>query len=184
MPPMDRLAVPAPVRSGLGWLVAAAALVVVLAGLGLFAGIVSLLAFAALAAVIARRLQLILLARGMRPWLALTVTVGVIVVVLVVLFGAAALSVIVVVVQLSDNAARIGSTAAEAATRLGDLAGIAPGSMPSVDTGAVLSAARQLLASVLSSVTSLAMAVLIVTYLLHRRRSPAGADAPCDLGRA
>jgi len=147
-------------------LVVGAAVVLVLAGLEHFAALVVLVAFSALIAVLSRRLQLAMLRRGLRPWLALTLTVTTIVVLLVVLFGAAVASVAVVVTHLADDAARISDALGRASDAVGSIAGASPGSMPTVDSGAVLGAAKSLLASLTSSITSLAMAVLIVTYLL------------------
>ena len=86
-------------------LVVGAAVVVAGAGLEHFAGLVVLVAFSALIAILARRLQLSLLGRGAPPWLALTVTVVAIVAMLAVLFGAAVASVAVVVTRLADDAA-------------------------------------------------------------------------------
>jgi predicted PurR-regulated permease PerM len=153
-------------RSPYPALLAAAAVVVVLAGAEHFAGLTVLVAFSALIAILARRLQLTLLGRGAPPWVALTVTVVAIVAMLAVLFGAAVASVAVVVTKLADDAARISATIADLLGQVEAVAGTAPGSLPGIDPGALLGAAKSLLASVSGSVTTLAMSVLIVTYLL------------------
>ena len=147
-------------------LVVGAAVVVAGAGLEHFAGLVVLVAFSALIAILARRLQLSLLSRGAPPWLALTVTVVAIVAMLAVLFGAAVASVAVVVTRLVDDAARISATIDDLLGQFEAVSGSASGSLPGFDPGALLGAAKSLLASVSGSVTTLAMTVLIVTYLL------------------
>ena len=147
-------------------LVVAAAGLVVLAGIEHFASLVVLIAFSALVAILSRRLQLALLRRGLPAWFALTITVGAFVVVLVALFGAAAAAMVVVAVQVSDDAGRIAAGASDVLDRLGSLTGTPSGRLPSIDASAVASTAKGLLSSLASTVTSLAMAVLIVTYLL------------------
>lgn len=147
-------------------LVAGAAVAVLALGIEHFAELVVLVAFSALIAVLARRLQLALLGRGAAPWLALTLTVVTIVALLVILLGSAIASVAVVVVRLADNGDRLAGAIADALDRAEELAGVPVNSVPAVDAGALLGAARSMLASVTGTVTTLAMAVLIVTYLL------------------
>lgn len=147
-------------------LVVGAATVVLLLGVEHFSGLVVLVAFSGLIAVLARHLQLALLRRGARPWLALIVTVATIVGVLAVLVGALVGSVAVVVARLSDDAAQIIAAAKDALGSLSSVTGSSVDSLPSVDPAALLGAARGLLSSVTGSVTWIAMSVLVVIYLL------------------
>lgn len=164
-------------------LLAGAAAVVILAGVEHFASLVVLVAFSGLIAVLSRRLQVALLRRGARPWLALAVTVATIVALLVVLFGAAVASVAVVATRLADDAARIAKAIGDALDQVGAVTGNDPGSLPGVDPAALLGAAKGLLSSVSGTVSQLAFAVLIVTYLLldaDRLRERMGRAVPPD----
>lgn len=147
-------------------LVVAAATVLVLLGVEHFSGLVVLVAFSGLIAVLARHLQLVLLRRGMRPALALVATVATIVGSLAVLVGALLASVAVVVARLSDDAAKIIDWARQALDSVSAITGSSADSLPTVDPAMLLGAARGLLSSVTGSATWIAMSVLVVTYLL------------------
>ncbi len=147
-------------------LVVAAAAVVVLLGVEHFASLAVTVAFSALVAILCRRLQLALLGRGLAGWLALTITLGAFVVVLIALFVAAVGAAAVVAVQVSDDADQIAARISDALDQLDSLIGTPSGTVPSIDASALASAAKGLLGSLASTVTSLAMSVLIVAYLL------------------
>jgi len=123
-------------------------------------------AFAALGAVICRRLQLELLRRGLRPWLALTITVTGFVLVIGSLAAAFVASIIALVVEIGRDTEVLTAKLAELAETFGIATGLPPGSVPQVPVGDLLSGARSLLGMVSPAVTGLLMAILIVTYLL------------------
>jgi predicted PurR-regulated permease PerM len=164
---MDRLP---DVRSGsrplLAPLVAFAAIAIVLAYAEAVHGFLATILFSALAAVLCRWLQLALLRRGVGRTLALTITVLVYVLVLAVLAIAAIASVFAVVSGLSDQSANLRQQLQDLAAAFAAATGLPPTSVPAIDTDALISAGRQLFSTLAPAVTSLAMSVLIVTYLL------------------
>ncbi|HEY4753143.1 MAG TPA: AI-2E family transporter, partial [Candidatus Limnocylindrales bacterium] len=168
-------------------LVVSAAAVIVAVGIEHFASLVVLVAFSALIAVLSRRLQLALLRRRLPSWLALTVTLGVIIVLLVVLFGSAVLAMGVVVAHLSADEAKIASGVQDVVHGLEGIVGVASGTLPTLDPAAMLSSAKDLLASITGTITTLAMSVLIVTYLLidagRLRGRMLGATSPESVAR-
>jgi predicted PurR-regulated permease PerM len=143
-----------------------AGIVVLLAGLQAAQGLVATVAFASLAAVICRRLQLALLRRGLRPWLALAMTVVGFVLVIGSLAAAFVASIIALVAEIGKDTDALAARLAELAQTFGIATGLPPESVPQVPVGDLLSGARSLLGFVLPAVTGLLMAVLIVTYLL------------------
>jgi predicted PurR-regulated permease PerM len=157
---------PATIRRLLPSVVVLAGIVVLLAGLQAAQGIVATVAFAALAAVICRRLQLALLRRGLRPWLAVSITVGAFVLVIGSLAAAFAASIIALVVEIGKDTDVLSAQFAELAAAFGLATGLPPESVPQLSVSDLLAGARSLLAMVSPAITGLLMAVLIVTYLL------------------
>jgi len=153
-------------RSPLVPLVMVAAIAVVLAYAEAVHGLLATLAFSGLAAILSRALQLWLHGRGMGRGLSVTLTVVAYVLVLGLLAAAAVASVLAIAVQLSGDAGRLSADLENVAGTFAAATGLPPGSVPSIDTGAVIAGVRQLLATVGPAVTSLGMSVLIVTYLL------------------
>ncbi len=143
-----------------------AGIVLLLAGMQAAQGLVATVAFAALAAVICRRLQLALLGRGLRPWLALSITVAGFVLVIGSLAAAFVASIIALVVEIRRDTDALTAKLAELAETFGIATGLPPESVPQVPVGDLLTGARSLLGLVSPAVTGLLMAVLIVTYLL------------------
>src|SRR5215218_2462879 len=176
-------------RSPLVPLVMVAAIAVVLAYAEAVHGLLATLAFSGLAAILSRALQLWLHGRGMGRGLSVTLTVVAYVLVLGLLAAAAVASVLAIAVQLSGDAGRLSADLENVAGTFAAATGLPPGSVPSIDTGAVIAGVRQLLATVGPAVTSLGMSVLIVTYLLldadnlrarMLRHTPAGTVARYD----
>jgi predicted PurR-regulated permease PerM len=144
-----------------------AGIVILLAGVSAAQGLAATVLFGALAAVICRRLQLALRRRGLGGGLALTVTVVAFVLVIGSLAAAFAASIIAMVVELSGESDALADQLRALAESFGAATGLPPTSVPAVDVGALLAAARSLLGMVAPAVTGLLMAVLIVTYLLY-----------------
>jgi len=143
-----------------------AGIVVLLAGLQAAQGLFATVAFAALAAVVCRRLQLVLLRLGLRPWLALAITVVGFVLVIGSLAAAFVASIIALVVEIGKDTDVLAARFAELAATFGIATGLPPESVPQVPVADLLAGARSLLGFVSPAVTGLLMAVLIVTYLL------------------
>jgi predicted PurR-regulated permease PerM len=143
-----------------------AGIVVVLAGLHAAQGLFATVAFGALAAVICRRLQLGLRGRGLGRGASLAITVVAFVIVIGLLFAAFVASIVALVVELGKESETLAGELRALAEQFGIVVGLPPDSVPPIDVGQLLSAARSLLASVTPAVTGLFMAVLIVTYLL------------------
>jgi predicted PurR-regulated permease PerM len=166
-----------------------AAVAVGLAYVQALQALVATMTFSALAAILSRAFQRWLLGRGVGPRLALTLTVTAFVVILALLGAAAVASMIAIGVQLASESDSLRDELAAASDAFAVATGLPTGSVPSVDTDAVIAAARQLLATVGPTVTSLFMSVLIVTYLLldadrlrarMLRHTPAGTVARYD----
>ena len=143
-----------------------AGIVLVLAGVYVAQGLVATVAFGALAAVICRRIQLGLQRRGMGRGLSAALTVAAFVLVIGLLAAAGVASIIALVVEIGRESETLAEQLRALADSFGLVAGLPPASVPEVDVGALLAGARSLLGTIAPAVTGLAMAVLIVTYLL------------------
>jgi AI-2 transport protein TqsA len=141
---------------------------IVLAAIGIaLAGTLSVLvAFSGLAAIVCRRAQLWFLRRGLPPWAALTVTVGAFGIILIVVVLAAVASAAAVAVQLAGERDQLSTWLDQLRDLWASTTGVPAGDLPGVDASAVISFARSLATPLVPIVTTLAMAVLIVTYLL------------------
>lgn len=151
-----------------------AGIVVLLAAVEAAHGFVATVLFGILAAIICRRLQLALLGRGVRPWIALTVTVLAFVVVIGLLAAAFVASIIALIVEIGRDTDKLAAQLRGIAESFGLAAGLPPDSVPQIEPGQLLSAARSLLGMVSPAITGLLMAMLIMTYLLidgHRLRA-------------
>lgn len=163
---MDHGTSPDRVASLRGPLLIAAGVVVVAAGLQGAHGLFAILAFSALAAILCRRLQLNLIARGMGERLALVITLGGFVVVLAALAIAFAASISALAVELAKYADRLTEAFGELAGKFGFVTGLPQDALPSIEVSTLVAGARQLLDLVSPAVTGLAMSALIVAYLL------------------
>ena len=134
----------------------------IMAAQGLFATV----AFGALAAVICRRLQLLLLRRGMGSKAAVAVTVTAFVVVIGSLAAAFIASLIALAAEISGESETLAQQLKDLAASFGLATGLPPDSVPQVDVSMLLAGARSLLGMIGPAVTGLLMAFLIVTYLL------------------
>lgn len=141
---------------------------IVLLGAALMAaqGLFATVAFGALAAVICRRLQLVLLRRGMGSKAAIAVTVTAFVVVIGSLAAAFIASLIALAAEISGESEALSQQLRDLAASFGLATGLPPDSVPQVDVSMLLAAARSLLGMIGPAVTGLLMAFLIVTYLL------------------
>lgn len=146
--------------------VVAAAIAIVLAYVEAVHGFLALVLFSALAAILTRQLQLVLLRRGMGRLLSVTVTTAAYVVILAALAMAGVASVIAVVDLLAGESDSVQAQLTALAGAFAAATGLPPGSVPAVDTRAIVSVLRQVLGTVAPAVTGLAMSVLIVIYLL------------------
>ncbi len=143
-----------------------AAIVVVAAGISFVGGLFVLLAFSALAAVVARRAQLWLLDRGLPRWAALVVPTGEFILILVVLGVAVVASIAAVGLQLAEDSERIQDWLAVAEDAWGTVTGVPGGTLPPIEPQAALGAARSVVAALSPAVTGCALSVLIVIYVL------------------
>jgi AI-2 transport protein TqsA len=143
-----------------------AGIVLVAAALHAAQGLFATVAFGALAAVICRRLQLLLLRRGMGSKAAVAVVVTVFVLVIGSLAVAFIASLIALAAEISGESATLTQQFKDLAGSFGLATGLPPDSVPQVDVSTLLVAARSLLGMIGPAVTGLLMAVLIVTYLL------------------
>ena len=141
---------------------------IVLLGAALMAaqGLFATVAFGALAAVICRRLQLLLLRRGMGSKAAVAVTVTAFVVVIGSLAAAFIASLIALAAEISGESEALAQQLRDLAASFGLATGLPPDSVPQVDVSMLLAGARSLLGMIGPAVTGLLMAFLIVTYLL------------------
>ncbi|MCJ7710139.1 MAG: AI-2E family transporter, partial [Chloroflexi bacterium] len=141
---------------------------IVLLGAALMAaqGLFATVAFGALAAIICRRLQLLLLRRGLGSMSALAVTVTAFVLVIGSLAAAFVASIIALAVELSGESEALAEQLRALAESFGLATGLPPDSVPQIDVSVLLAAVRSMLAMIAPAVTGLLMAFLIVTYLL------------------
>lgn len=141
---------------------------IVLLGAALMAaqGLFATVAFGALAAVICRQLQLLLLRRGTGSKAAVAVTVTAFVVVIGSLAAAFIASLIALAAEISGESEALAQQLRDLAASFGLATGLPPDSVPQVDVSMLLAAARSLLGMIGPAVTGLLMAFLIVTYLL------------------
>ena len=157
---------PAVARSLRSPVVVVAGIALVLAYVEAIHGFLALIAFSALAGILARHLHLALQRRGMGPKLALTVTTLVYVLILAALAAAAIASVIAVADLLAEESSNVRAELAALADAFAAATGLPAGSVPAIDVAAILALLRQVLATAGPAVTGLAMSVLIVVYLL------------------
>ncbi len=163
---MDRPAEPTAPRELRGPLLMLAATVIVVVGIGLAASMFALLAFSALAAIVARRAQLWLMARGTASWLALLVTTGGFILILVVMGIAVVASIAAVGLRVVDDSTQIQQWIDLAEEAWGNVTGVPGATLPPIEPTAALGAARSVVAALAPAVTALAMSVLIVIYVL------------------
>jgi AI-2 transport protein TqsA len=143
-----------------------AGIVLILGATYVAQGLVATIAFSALAAVICRELQLWLRRRGMRPWLAVTITVVAFVLVIGSLFAAFIASLIALAAELGKESGALADQLRALADSFGVVTGVPVDEVPRIDVSTALAGLRSLLGAIGPAVTGLAMAVLIVTYLL------------------
>jgi predicted PurR-regulated permease PerM len=129
-------------------------------------GLFATVAFAALAAVVCRRLQLALCRRGVRNGLAITLTVVSFVVVLAALALAGFAAVAAMATEIAASSDELTSLADDLRAAIDEVAGLPPADVPAVDIATVLAVLRSVLGMLAPVVTGLLMAVLIVAYLL------------------
>jgi AI-2 transport protein TqsA len=157
---------PAVARSLRSPIVVFAGIAIVLAYVEAVHGFLALIAFSALAGILARHLHLVLQRRGIGSKLALTVTTLVYILILAALAAAAIASVIAVADLLADESAGVRAELSALADAFAAATGLPAGSVPAIDLAAILAVLRQVLATAGPAITGLAMSVLIVIYLL------------------
>ena len=143
-----------------------AAIAIVVVGISLAGGLFALLAFSALAAVVARRAQLWLLDRRLPAWAALVIPTGGFILILVVMGVAVVASIAAVGLRVAEESDRIQDWLAVVEDAWGTVTGVPGGTLPPIEPQAALGAARSVVAALSPAVTGLAMSVLIVIYLL------------------
>jgi predicted PurR-regulated permease PerM len=143
-----------------------AGIVLVTAAIVFAQGVFVTVAFGALAAVICRRLQLVLVRRGAGNGLAITLTVTAFVVVLAALVLAGFAAVAVVVAEISASSDELTTLAEDVMAQAGAAVGLPPPEVPPVDIATVVSVLRSALGMLMPVLSGLFMAVLIVAYLL------------------
>jgi len=143
-----------------------AGMVLVVAAMVFFQGLFATVAFAALAAVICRRFQLVLIRRGLGGAVSLLITVVAFVLVLAALVAAGFAAIVAMGVSINDNRDVLAASLRDLAANFGLVTGLPPTSVPQIDIGVIASALRSVLGLVTPVVSGLVMAVLIVTYLL------------------
>ena len=163
---MDDLTAPPAVRELRGPLLVAATTVIVVVGIGLAGGLFGLLAFSALAAIVARRAQLWLLVRGLPGWAAILITIGGFVLILVVMGVAVVAAIAAVGFRLGEDSSQVESWITTAQDAWGQVTGVPPGTLPPIEPQAALGVARSVVAALAPAVTGMLMAVLLVTYVL------------------
>jgi len=155
-----------PTRSLQAPLTTLAGMVLVVAAMVFFQGLFATVAFAALAAVICRWFQLILIRRGVGRAVSLVITVVAFVLVLAALAAAGFAAIVAMGVSINDNRDELAASLRDLAVNFGLVTGLPPASVPQIDIGVIASALRSVLGLVTPVVSGLVMAVLIVTYLL------------------
>ena len=143
-----------------------AAIAVVVAGISFVGGLFVLLAFSALAAVVARRAQLWLLDRGLPRWAALVIPTGGFVLILVVMGVAVVASIAAVGLRLAEDSDMIQDWLAVAEDAWGTVTGVPSVTLPPIEPQAALGVARSVVAALTPAVTGCALSVLIVIYVL------------------
>ena len=151
-----------------------AGLVVLGAGLMAIQGLFVTVAFGALSAMVCRRGQLAMERRGVRAPVALGIAVAGFLAVIAALAVALIASIVAVATTLADHVEDLTHLAEDLAAQFGLAAGLPSGSLPAIDFSTVVSALRSTLSMVTPGLTAIAMATLILIYLLS--------DAP-TLGR-
>ena len=152
---MDDLTAPPAVRELRGPLLVAAATVIIVVGIGLAGGLFGLLAFSALAAIVARRAQLWLLERGLPGWAAILITIGGFVLILVVMGIAVVAAVAAVGFRLGEDSSQVEAWITTAQDAWGQVTGVPPGSLPPIEPQAALGVARSVVSALAPAVTGL-----------------------------
>ena len=117
---MDLPAAGSGIRELRGPLFVTAAIVIVTVGIALAGGLFALLAFSALASIVARRAQFWLLDHGLPSWAALVVTVGGFILILVVMAVAVVASIAAVGFRLVEDSAQVQDWIDQAQAAVGD----------------------------------------------------------------
>lgn len=147
-------------------LLAIGALVVAAAGIRAAGGLVAILVFSALAAILCRRLELVLRGRGLGPRAAVALTVAVFCLLLATLVVAFAASAIALAYRLADERDRIGILLQELAATFAAVTGLPAAEVPAIDSGMLVDAAQDMIRLAVPGAAGLAISVLVVTYLL------------------
>jgi AI-2 transport protein TqsA len=143
-----------------------AAVVLITAGIAFAGGLFALFAFSALAAVVARRAQLWLLERGTPAWAALVIPTGGFVLILVVMAIAVIAATAAVGFRIGEDSEQIKAWVDALQDAWGTVTGVPGGTLPPVEPQQALGVARSVVAALAPGVTSLAMSVLLVIYVL------------------
>jgi AI-2 transport protein TqsA len=155
-----------PARSLQAPLTVLAAGVLVTAAIVFAQGVFVTVAFGALAAVICRRLQLALVARGLANGAAITLTVVAFVVVLALLVLAAFAAVAAVAAEIASSSDELSALVEDVLAEFAAVAGLPPSDVPPIDIETVVSVLQSALGMLVPVLSGLFMAVLIVAYLL------------------
>src|SRR5262245_27965023 len=156
-------------------LIIVAAIVVIVAGIALFGGLFALFAFSALASIVARRAQLWLLDRKVASWLAIVIPTGGFILILIVMGVSVLAAIAAVGLRLVEDSSQIQEWLAVAEDAWGSVTGVPGSTLPPIEPGQALGAARSVVAALAPAVTSAALSVLLVIYVLlgsrglHRR---------------
>ena len=139
---MDLPAAGSGIRELRGPLFVTAAIVIVTVGIALAGGLFALLAFSALASIVARRAQFWLLDHGLPSWAALVVTVGGFILILVVMAVAVVASIAAVGFRLVEDSAQVQDWIDQAQALWGTVTGVPGGTLPPIEPQAALGVAR------------------------------------------
>jgi predicted PurR-regulated permease PerM len=156
-------------------LVVVAAIVVITFGIAFFGGLFALSAFSALASIVARRAQLWLLDRNVPSWAAIVIPTGGYILILVVMGVAVVASIAAVGLRLVEDASQIQVWLDALADAWGTVTGVPGSTLPPIEPQQALGVARSVVAALAPAVTSAALSVLLVIYVLlgatglHRR---------------
>ena len=146
--------------------ITAAAVVIVAVGIALAGSLFALLAFSALASIVARRAQAWLLARRVPPWAALVIVTGGFALILVVMVVAVVASIAAVGFQLMEDSDQVQAWIDALQDAWGTVTGVPGATLPPIEPQAALGVARSAVSALAPAVTSLAFSVLIVIYVL------------------
>lgn len=143
-----------------------AAVVIVAAGIAFFGSLFALFAFSALASIVARRAQLWLIGRGVPSVGAIVITVGGFILILVVMGMAVVASIVAVGFRLAEDSSQIQAWLQTLQDLWGSVTGVPGGTLPSIEPQQALGVARNVVATLAPAVTSAALSVLLVVYVL------------------